>query len=337
MRCASNDGGTNDGDQSGLRRSSCSSSSAAIFAGCEPQTLSLPMVDGKAVAGGRNVPQTGPGLHSALQYSPDLALLWQDFMRQGCGLQGWNSQRGASTVSTFIPESTDFTTDASRSRTTTAEVAPTNISVIQQFQVAPNVSPVVDSSARKAFQRKHLSEYMQLQKSPDRIKTHIPTDMNGDITALKLVFHRAVRDIAGRVLDLSVVNFQDHPSICLNYINHDLAKHFVFNPPLRQNYVVEYLKESVSNSRYRWRCYWKQHGTRHPTCPVKRYPALVTYWKTPEAEDESRRMQNARRRRPPARRRGAAGGEEDTEGDDFLGNSSSAQTVGTVRHYLQPI
>jgi hypothetical protein len=34
------------------------------------------MVDGEAVARGRNVLQTGPGLHSALQYSPELALLW---------------------------------------------------------------------------------------------------------------------------------------------------------------------------------------------------------------------------------------------------------------------
>jgi hypothetical protein len=77
--------------------------------------------------------------------------------------------------------------------------------------------------------------------------------------------------IAGRVLDLSVISFSEHPNICFNYINHDLAQQFIFNPPLRQNYVVKYLKESISNSRYRWRCYWKKHGKEHPFCPKKRY------------------------------------------------------------------
>jgi hypothetical protein len=121
--------------------------------------------------------------------------------------------------------------------------------------------------------------------------------MNGDITALKSIFHRAIRDIACHVLDLSIVNFTEHPNICLNYINHDLTKQFVFSPLLRQNYVQEYLKESISNSRYHWHCYWKKHARKHPSCPIKRFPKLVKYWDTPEPEEESRRMRRARRRR----------------------------------------
>jgi hypothetical protein len=174
---------------------------------------------------------------------------------------------------------------------------PEEIPVVQSFQAAPNMSPTVVSASRKAFQRKYLSEYMQCQKTPEKKSTHIRTDMNGDITALKSVFHRAIRNIAGRVLDLSIVNFNEHPSIYLNYINHDLSKQFVFNPPLKQNYVVEYLKVSISNSRYRWRSFWEKYGRKHPNCPEKRYPALVKYWETPEAEDESRRMRHTRKHR----------------------------------------
>jgi hypothetical protein len=124
-----------------------------------------------------------------------------------------------------------------------------------------------------------MSNYMQQQKSPERKKTHISMDDSGEITALKSVFHKAIRDIAGQVLDLSLVNFNENPMICLNYINHDLAKQFFFSPPLWQNYVVEYLKESMSNSKYRWHCYSKKYEKRHPQCPVKRYPKLLQYWK----------------------------------------------------------
>jgi hypothetical protein len=227
----------------------------------------------------------------------DVASLWQDFLDQACGIPGGHELLPKYPPAADDMEGKDPTSHGSQVAASTMLTLTEDVPVVQRFELAPTVSPAVYSSGRKAFQRKHLADYMQSQKSREERKTHIPTNANGDITALKSVFHRAVRDIAGRVLDLSIVNFNDHPSICLNYIHHDLSKQFVFNPPLRENYVAEYLKESISNSRYRWRCYWKRQNRRHPNCPVKRYPQLVKYWETPEAEEESRRMRRARTHR----------------------------------------
>jgi hypothetical protein len=53
----------------------------------------------------------------------------------------------------------------------------------------------------------------------------------------------------------------------------------------------------MSNSRYCWHCFWKKYDKRHPNCPLKRYPKLVEYWKSPEAEEESKRMRRVRTRR----------------------------------------
>jgi hypothetical protein len=108
-------------------------------------------------------------------------------------------------------------------------------------------------------------------------KVRIPTDDSGDVVGLRIVFQNAIRDIVGRVLDVNVVNFQDHPRVAMDIINQDLQRQFYIDPPLRPRYVREYLMNSLCTSRYRWRKHWKKTGTQHPHCLERRYPALVVY------------------------------------------------------------
>lgn len=162
------------------------------------------------------------------------------------------------------------------------------------------IAPPLQTAARKAFQRKHLAEYKKQQKLQLEKKVQIPTDENGEITALRNVLHTAIRDIAGRVLNFAVIDFCEHPAACLNYIEHDLAQQFYFDPPLKKNYVIDYLKDHMCTARYQWRCFWLKNNTRHHACPAKHYDALVEYWKTPEAKEESKRMRQANRMRRAA-------------------------------------
>jgi hypothetical protein len=259
-----------------------------------------------------------PSQWHSVHRSYDVASLWHEFLQQSGGIRVANQDDDIGGMSSDGPESLQLPTEGSPLGRTSAVVASEDVSVQQRFELAPTTSPVVLSAARKSFQRKHLADYMHCQKSGERPKTQIPTDANGEITALKSVFHRAIRDIAGRVLDLSVMNFNEHPAICLNYINHDLSKQFVFNPALRPNYVVDYLKESISNSRYRWRWYWKKNGAKHPMCPMKRYAELVTYWQTPEAEEDSRRMRRHRSQKSLEFQCDVASREEEGEGRESV-------------------
>lgn len=150
--------------------------------------------------------------------------------------------------------------------------------------------------SKRAEQRRVRSEYMRAQRAGSEAagRTHIPTNSEGKVTALKTVLNRSIRDIAGRVLDLSVIHFNEHPEMGFQLIEHDIDRHFYFDPPLKVGYIRKYLMESLAASRYQWQQYWKMHGKCHPNCPPKRFPALLSYWQTEAAEEESRRMQAAR-------------------------------------------
>ena len=69
----------------------------------------------------------------------------------------------------------------------------------------------------------------------------MPIDEKGDIIRLRTVFHNTIQNIAGRVLDISIVNFQEHPKVAMDIINHDLKKQFFTDPPLRAWYRRENL------------------------------------------------------------------------------------------------
>ncbi|KAG0555811.1 hypothetical protein KC19_3G144200, partial [Ceratodon purpureus] len=138
-------------------------------------------------------------------------------------------------------------------------------------------STTVSPNHRRNAQRRERNEYNRNQRGqngPDA-KTVIPTDASGDVIGLKSVLHRAIREIAGRVLDVSVREFNQHSPMAFQLIELDVHSKFTFDPPLREGYIKTYLQEALSWSRYQWRKHWILKKERHPQCPIKRYSTFV--------------------------------------------------------------
>lgn len=120
-------------------------------------------------------------------------------------------------------------------------------------QVPAGISGAARTAARRTFQRRHRLEYMQQQRSPNGGKTIIPSDGARHIMALKTEVHRAIRDMGGRLLDVSLVNFGNHPESTIECIKHDIDRQFLFEPSLPLSYVFDYLADSLRTTRYKWR------------------------------------------------------------------------------------
>ena len=107
--------------------------------------------------------------------------------------------------------------------------------------------------------------------------------------------HRALLDVAGRVLHVSETRFEKHTDLAWELIDHDIARQFDFDPPLRPNYYKDYLFNALRISRSKWRRHWvKTKGGKHPRCPDLRFPSLVELWKTKKNKEDSKKMQRAR-------------------------------------------
>ena len=171
-------------------------------------------------------------------------------------------------------------------------------------------SPVVSATTggvegsphhRRNLMRRQRNEFMRNQRGPNAAAAlpRIPTDANGNVTSLKSILNRAIRDTAGRVSDVSLKEFNQHPPSAFQLIEHDIHASFSVDPPLRQDYIKSYLQEALSWTRYQWKKYWIKNKTRHPNCPIKRYPALVAQWTSEPVIEESERMTRARGCRRP--------------------------------------
>ena len=119
---------------------------------------------------------------------------------------------------------------------------------------------------RRNFMRRQRNEFARNQNGrngPDS-KVHIPTDAQGNVTALKSVLNRSIREIAGRVLDVSIKEFNQHRPMAFQLIEHDVHSKFTFDPPLREGYIKSYMQDALSWSRYQWRKHWINKKERHP-------------------------------------------------------------------------
>ena len=138
---------------------------------------------------------------------------------------------------------------------------------------------------------------------------------------IRLYVHTQFRASARRFLKLSVIHFRDHPDSDLKIVKDDLDSRFEFNPPLRPDYMLWYIEQSLRTCRYLWRKYWVKtgQGEKHKHCPLRYFPPLVKYWKTAEAEEESKRMKEARNAAKKKREllRQSGEGEADEEEDDW--------------------
>ena len=169
--------------------------------------------------------------------------------------------------------------------------------------VVPPVASVQNNSAgspndRRNLQKRQRAEYHRNQRNLGvGARTHVETDDDGNAIGLRTMFHRAIRDIAGRLLDVTSRDFSSHPELAFELIARDIDSKFTFDRPLRPRYIKEYLRDALSWTRYAWRSHWYEHKKRHPQCPAKLYPVFVAHWDTPEAHLEHERMSNARRQR----------------------------------------
>ena len=218
-----------------------------------------------------------------------------------------SSEHGCGGVNLHTSQGTSRTTTSQGCLESRLPHAPTSVawaSLSPSSIYSPPVSThaVPDEGSpnhRRNLQRRQRNEYRRNQRGPNGTapKTLIPTDIDGNVSALKAVLHRAIRDVAGRVLDVTVTEFSQHSPMAFQLIEHDIHGLFVFDPPLREGYIRSYLQASLSWSRYQWRKFWINQKKRHPSCPIKRYPTLVAQWSSDAGILESERMTAIRGRR----------------------------------------
>ncbi|KAG0594198.1 hypothetical protein M758_UG056900 [Ceratodon purpureus] len=155
---------------------------------------------------------------------------------------------------------------------------PLNSASISPPVVYCNSGHVCSANERRNFMRRERREYLLNQRNHagEGGKTLIPKDVQGNVIALRTVLHCAIRDIARRVLDVSVKEFNTLPPMAFELIEHDMHSRFAFHPPLKPGYIKAYLSESLTWCRYQWRSHWGKTQSRHPQCPQKQYPAYVS-------------------------------------------------------------
>ena len=124
--------------------------------------------------------------------------------------------------------------------------------------------------------------------------TKVPTTATGEIEEGYRVFvHRLFRAQARRFLKVETIKFKDHPKEKVSRTLELIRKQFTFEPDLPDEYILNNLEKGMSHCRYQWRNYWKAtgRGDKHEQCPQESFPALVSYWKTKESEEEAKALE----------------------------------------------
>lgn len=155
------------------------------------------------------------------------------------------------------------------------------------------------SKDRRNFMRRQRVEYLRNQRcnAGKEEKVRVATDVYGNVTGLRTIFNRAIRDSAMKALDMTSKEFANHPAAAFAEIEQDIDSKFKFDPPLKEGYIKEYLKESLCWKKYEWKSYYFTFKRRHPQCPAKQYPALVVQWVAETTKEEAQCMCEMRLKR----------------------------------------
>ena len=143
-------------------------------------------------------------------------------------------------------------------------------------------------TAQRRIQRERQRAYkIASQVWPMKIAATDEGELPVDVRA---AVHTQIRASSRRFLDLSVIKFRDHPDSDIQILKDDLDRRFVFDPPLREGYVLFYVESSLRTARYIWHKHWLDtgRGAKHKWCPTRFFPTLVRYWRTKEADEEAR-------------------------------------------------
>jgi hypothetical protein len=81
----------------------------------------------------------------------------------------------------------------------------------------------------------------------------------------------------------------------LKTIQKELDEMFIFTHPVREDYLVEYIQDFLTNDRYRWKQHWlESNGGQHESCPDAALCILEPYWKSMEGRTEAQKMKEKR-------------------------------------------
>ena len=188
--------------------------------------------------------------------------------------------------------------------------------------------------SKKTIQRRAQRERKSLFKAksqqwPMKIKC---TPAGEILKPNRLFVHAQFRATARRFLNLSIVHFRDHPDSDMQILHDDLNRRFVFDPPLRDGYVLFYIENSLRTTRYIWRKFWVTtgRGEKHRFCPAKFFPALVKYWRTAEAEEESRKLKAERDAAKKQKEERIARGEATSQDDEDAWDVSTLDRATSI-------
>ncbi|KAG0565879.1 hypothetical protein KC19_7G020300 [Ceratodon purpureus] len=209
----------------------------------------------------------------------------------------WPGWRGASVLSPFDFPPPDMTSPNVSQQQVVFEALPivphNPVDVTREEDQGIRYEESKRTAQRRAQRARKASFIEKSQQWPMTIQCTAEGGIPKDVRPF---VHRQFRASARRFLKMSTIHFRDHPDSDIKVVVEDIDRRFVFNPPLRAGYIMWFIENSLRTSRYLWRKHWVKtgRGEKHKWCPQKYFPALVKYWKSAEAEEESKRMKEAR-------------------------------------------
>lgn len=155
--------------------------------------------------------------------------------------------------------------------------------------VQQNVRNVCRHESRRTLQRQVDTSYAQHKKLNDETLYKVQTDAAGNITTNKLTVTNMIKSLMAIYLDIAQIYYEDNdPRFQL--IERYVCQQFVFEPALKKNWMVDYMRTRLEKTRGVYRKHFEETGSKHPECPDAKHPALVAWWASPEGSNRSSRI-----------------------------------------------
>lgn len=126
----------------------------------------------------------------------------------------------------------------------------------------------------------------------------LPSNEVGIVTSGKFRWHQAVKAVAYRVLDLTIMNWAHQSKRDVKRFHEELEKEYRFVPELGKHCIEKYLKGHLRSSRAAWKQVWADTGelVKPENCPSEVWEVLVKWWPTTVAKATSDNMKDIRKK-----------------------------------------
>ena len=225
------------------------------------------------------------------------------FVRERCGLAGsallplTGEEAPPGYMAGWIPIQADTRDKAPSTSKTTARIpedAPLNSGMPMLTKERKN--------ARKRELRKTNNVFTdELRRSLASGGTpviELPSNEAGIVTSGKFRWHQAVKAVAYRVLDLTIMNWAHQSKRDVKRFHEELQKEYRFVPELDKHCVEKYLKGHLRSSRAVWKQVWTDTGDlmKPQNCPTEVWEVLIKWWPTTVAKATAESMKDIRTR-----------------------------------------